>query len=99
MSVGYVVRTVNPTTGDQFWLRRTTYAFQLDRAERFGSEDQARAALERSRKFNAGWAYRNARVEPEDASPPPGSPEAIRYEAELRRLQHTDRRQWRDGQW
>lgn len=45
-----VVTVVNE--GTRFWLKGTTFAFSLDRAQRFDSVEAARAAIEKARKFN-----------------------------------------------
>jgi hypothetical protein len=45
-----VVTVVN--NGVRFWLKGTTWAFSLDRADKFDSTEKAFAAIERAKKFN-----------------------------------------------
>jgi hypothetical protein len=45
-----VVTVVNQ--GTRFWLKGTTFAFAVERAQRFETTEQAFAAIERAKKFN-----------------------------------------------
>lgn len=57
----YLVKTTNPPDpAVAFWLNRTTWAFAEDRGQRFDSKGAAQAQLEKSKKFNQGWAYKHA---------------------------------------
>ena len=47
----YVVTVVN--MGNQFWLRSTTWASYIDRADKFESVGLAQAAIDRAAKFMA----------------------------------------------
>jgi hypothetical protein len=58
----YIVTTMHK--GAKFWLRSTTWSFSEDRAQVFETPEAALAQLEKSRKFNAAAAFKNAVVEP-----------------------------------
>jgi hypothetical protein len=50
--------------GNTFYLRSTVWSFALDRATRYHTEDAARDALNKARKFMKAAQYRAAKIEP-----------------------------------
>jgi hypothetical protein len=58
----FVVRIDN--AGGSYWLRGTTWAFSIDRADRFESEDTARAAFAKAAKFTKPAMRKLAKIVP-----------------------------------
>jgi hypothetical protein len=59
--MAFIVKTTHK--GCPFWLKRTTWAFAEERAQRFETRDAAQSALDRSKQFNAFAAYKAATIE------------------------------------
>lgn len=55
-----VVTVVNE--GTRFWLKGTTWAFALDRAQRFETTEAAFAAIEKAKKFNKAKVMKRAEL-------------------------------------
>lgn len=55
-----VVTVVNE--GTRFWLKGTTWAFRLERADRFPSTDAAFAAIKRAAKFHKAAVMKRAEL-------------------------------------
>lgn len=49
--------------GQPFYLRGTTWAFSPERAQQFATEAEARAQLEKARKFMKAAMFKRALVE------------------------------------
>ena len=58
----FIVTVTNQ--GQQFWLRGTTWAFHADRVNQFQSEQAARDALEKARKFMKPSLFKLCQVKP-----------------------------------
>jgi hypothetical protein len=56
--MAFIVETTHK--GGKFWLKRTTWAFAEERAQRFETKEEAWAQLDKSKPFNAAAAFRNA---------------------------------------
>jgi hypothetical protein len=50
--------------GAKFWLGGTVWRFSAERASMFGSEAEAKAALEKAKKFMPAATFKAARVVP-----------------------------------
>jgi len=57
----YAVTIVNQ--GNKFWLKGTTWAFSLERAQQFPTEESARNQLEKAKKFMKPSLYKTAIIE------------------------------------
>lgn len=57
----YVVRLTH--LGNTFHLRRTVWTADLDRADRFETEDAARAQLAKAKPFMEAAQFKAARIE------------------------------------
>jgi len=57
----YIVTVENQ--GQRFWLRGTTWAFSVDRANRFPSEDAAKAAAVKAEKFMHAKIRKSYKIE------------------------------------
>lgn len=57
----YVVTVMN--MGNKFWLRGTTWAFHLDRANQFASLVEAQRAFEKAQPFMAAKIRKAAVIE------------------------------------
>lgn len=55
-----VVTVVN--AGARFWLKGTTWAFSLERAQRFDTTEAAFAAIERAKKFHKAAVMKRAEL-------------------------------------
>ncbi|RUV37442.1 hypothetical protein [Mesorhizobium sp. M7A.F.Ca.MR.148.00.0.0] len=55
--------TVNHN-GEKWPLRGTIWAYSMDRAEQFPSEQAAQTALDKAKKFMKPAIYKKARIEP-----------------------------------
>lgn len=59
----FIVTVINK--GTQFWLRGTTWAFHVDRADVFSTAAEAQAAVDKASKFMTPTIRRNLRIEKE----------------------------------
>ncbi|BCH11980.1 hypothetical protein MesoLj131c_62380 [Mesorhizobium sp. 131-3-5] len=53
--------------GEKWPLRGTVWAYSMDRAEQFPSEQAAKAALDKAKKFMKPAIFKKARIEPVSA--------------------------------
>jgi hypothetical protein len=63
--MAFIVTTT--TNGTEWPLRGTTWAYSMDRAQKFATRDEAQAALDKAKKFMRAAAYRNAVIKEIDA--------------------------------
>ena len=57
----YVVTVINK--GQKFWLRGTTWAFRLERADKFSSRDAATEKAMKAERFMAASIRRKYKIE------------------------------------
>lgn len=48
--------------GQTFYLRGTTWAFTVERAQRYTTRDEAQAALDKAKKFMKASLYKLAKI-------------------------------------
>lgn len=58
--MAHIVKITNE--GGDHWLRGTTWTFSAERANRFETEDAARAALTKARRFMKASQFKLARI-------------------------------------
>jgi hypothetical protein len=84
-----VVTVVNE--GARFWLRGTTWAFSLDRADRFPSVVEADLAIERAYRFNKAKVMRRVELWSEEM--------ALKAVAESSMYRTSGSQQYKDGRF
>ena len=57
----YIVTLIH--NGEKWPLRRTTWAFSMDRAQQFETKDAAQKQLDKAKKFMKAAQYKAARIE------------------------------------
>ena len=61
MTRQYIVTLMH--NGEKWPLKRTTWAYSMDRAQKFSSVEEAQAQLDKAKKFMKAATYKAAQIE------------------------------------